>query len=68
MSTYCDMCAGPLPWKPYRAAVISKAVTCCTLACVQRLQAVWRPTPRYPIMASVWLGVAITMLALATLA
>ena len=68
MSRHCDMCAGPLPWKPYRAVVVSQAVTCCSPACVMRLRAAWAPAPRYPARASLWVSAAITILTLAALA
>ena len=65
---HCEMCAGPLPWKPYRDVVDSYAVTCCTSACVERLRATWEPAPRYPVRASLWISVAIAGLTLAALA
>ena len=45
---HCDMCAGPLPWKPYRGIAYHRAVTCCTPACLTRLADVWAPAPRAP--------------------
>ena len=67
MSRHCDMCAGQLPWKPYHAVVVSRAVTCCSPACVERLRVVWASAPRYPVRASVWLCVAIVILSVAVL-
>ena len=68
MSRHCDMCAGPLPWKPSRNVVVSQAVTCCSSACLERLQAVWAPAPRYPIRASLWVSAVTVLLTLAALA
>ena len=68
MTRHCDLCAGELPWQPYRAGVVSQTVTCCSPACVERLQAVWAPTPRYPVRVVACLCAAIVLLTLATLA
>ena len=68
MEQHCDMCAGPLPWKPYRAVVVSHDVTCCSLACVAQLRVVWESAPRYPVRAAVCLCAAIVLLTLVTLA
>lgn len=68
MEQHCDMCAGPLPWKPYRAVVVSRGITCCSLACVTRLRAAWAPAPRYPARASLWVSAVIAFLTLAALA
>ena len=68
MSRRCDMCAGELPWKPFRAVVASHAVACCTPACVERLRAAWAPAPRYPVRTSLWVSAAIALLTLAALA
>ena len=67
VSRHCDMCAGPLPWKPYRAVVVSRGITCCSLACVERLRAVWAPAPRYPVRSTFVTSAVIALLTLAAL-
>lgn len=64
---HCDMCAGALPWKPFRGIAYHASVVCCTPACLERLRHVWAPTPRYPL-AGWWLcGVMLLLGLIATL-